>query len=225
MSRGTIAKLAAAAVAGIALLFLASKVPIAEWITPLQDWFRNAGPVGIVVFVGIFFVTAMLVIPCLPLTLAAGAFFGVLWGSVAVVLAGAISAAGGFFAGRYALRGKLLDRMRHNERFTLIDGAIRKRGWLIVGLLRLCPLPFGLANYLYGLTAVGPWHYMLATVIAMLPGNVLFVYVGSAGMRTLQGEPPRTGLEWILLAMALFAVFALGWIVRRIARETLQAKF
>ena len=63
--------------------------------------------------------------------------------------------------------------------FGAIDRAIGEEGGKIVGLLRLSPaLPYNLSNYFYGLTAVGFGPYVLASWIGMLPGTVMYVYIG-----------------------------------------------
>jgi uncharacterized membrane protein YdjX (TVP38/TMEM64 family) len=58
--------------------------------------------------------------------------------------------------------------MERYPRFHAMDHAIAQEGWKIVSLLRMCPVPFGITNYLYGLTAIPFWHYMAATMIGML---------------------------------------------------------
>ena len=86
-----------------------------------------------------------------------------------------------------------------NERFRAIDEAVGREGWKIVGLTRLSPVfPFNLLNYAYGITRVSLRDYFFATWIGMLPGGVMYVYLGSlaGSLATLGGRPaarPRSG--------------------------------
>merc|ERR1712232_233029 len=61
------------------------------------------------------------------------------------------------------------------------DKAIETKGWQIVFLIRLSPvLPFNVMNYALALTGVKFWHYALASWIGMLPGTILYVYIGGS---------------------------------------------
>src|SRR2546422_7417182 len=52
--------------------------------------------------------------------------------------------------------------------------------WKIVLLTRLSPVfPFTLLNYTFGLTRVKLSHYVLASWLGMIPGTVMYVYLGS----------------------------------------------
>ena len=86
-----------------------------------------------------------------------------------------------------------------------------REGWKIIALLRLCPIPFGLANYAYGLTAIGFWPYFLATFFAIIPANCFFVWLGSSahhGLAAATGaEQARHPGEYVFLAVALIAAF------------------
>jgi uncharacterized membrane protein YdjX (TVP38/TMEM64 family) len=84
----------------------------------------------------------------------------------------------------------------------LADDAVAAQGWKIVGLTRLSPVfPFNLLNYAFGLTQVKLKHYVIASWLGMLPGTIMYVYIGSlAGdLATLgSGERIRTPGEWVL---------------------------
>ncbi len=81
----------------------------------------------------------------------------------------------------------------------------------------MCPVPFGITNYLYGLTAIEFWRYMGATLVGMLPGCVAFVYVGAFGKDTLDG--PRQPIQYVLGGVTLVALIGVTWMLSRIARR------
>lgn len=128
--------------------------------------------------------------PSIPFTIVAGFAFGMGKGVLSIMFGIMIGAALGFLFARYGARGAIAQKIAANPRFNTIDRAIAKDGWKIVGLLRMCPVPFGITNYLYGLTAIEFWRYMGATLVGMLPGCVAFVYVGAFGKDTLDGPRP-----------------------------------
>ena len=83
-------------------------------------------------------------------------------------------------------RGALLARdwvaakIEGNPKFKAIDEAVAREGWKIVALLRLSPVvPFNLLNYAFGLTRVSLRDYVIASWIGMMPGTLMYVYLGS----------------------------------------------
>src|SRR5260370_29111326 len=71
-------------------------------------------------------------------------------------------------------------RWASTRRFCALDPAVAAGGFKIVLLTRLSPLfPFTLLNYAFGLTKVRFRDYVLASWIGMLPGTVMYVYLGS----------------------------------------------
>ena len=113
-------------------------------------------------------------------------------------------------------------------RFKTIDDAVATEGWKIVGLTRLSPVfPFNLLNYAYGLTKVSLRDYFFASWIGMLPGTVMYVYIGSLIgdlARLGAGGRTRTGAEWALYVVGLVATVAVTVYVTRIARSALNKK-
>lgn len=212
-----IAKLALAGVALVLMLAAMWFFPVIDWMKAFGEWSSQLGFAGAVIYGIVFGIAAILMVPCLPLTIFAGFAFGMMNGLISVWIGIAIGAAFGFLFARYVARNAVSEKLGRNARFRAIDGAIAKEGWKIVGLLRMCPVPFGITNYLYGLTAIRFWPYMAATMIGLLPPNIAFVYLGAFGKRTLDG--PRHPLEFVLGGLAVVALFGVMFILRRIAQR------
>jgi uncharacterized membrane protein YdjX (TVP38/TMEM64 family) len=139
-----------------------------------------------------------------------------------VWLAATTAAGLAFLVARHAARGAVEERARKDARFTAIDKAIGERGWKIVALLRLSPaVPFSLSNYFYGLTAIRFWPYLLTSALAMLPGTLLYVYLGAAGKAAARGGG-RTTLENVYLALGLAATIAVTIYLTKVARKELR---
>src|SRR5438105_7962212 len=137
------------------------------------DWIGKLGPLGPVIFVGLYVVATVFFIPGSVLTLGAGAVFGVALGSVCVSISATLGATAAFLVGRYLARDAIARRIEKNQNFSIIDRAVADEGWKIVLLTRLSPVfPFTLLNYAFGLTRVKLSHYVLASWLGMIPGTV-----------------------------------------------------
>jgi len=210
---------------GLILLSIAvSFLPVAQWVKAFTDWIRHLGLAGAFIFIGVYALGAVLFLPGAILTIAAGLVYGIA-GGTAVSLAGATLGAGlAFLVARYLVRGRIEEFARKNRRFGAIDDAIGQEGWKIVGLLRLSPLiPFNVSNYFYGVTSIGFWPYLLASCVGMLPGTVLYVYLGAIGQAGLEGgKKGYSPLQWTFLGIGLLATFAVTVFVSRMAKKALR---
>lgn len=225
--RSVVRLLAALAALGLALaavLFLDVQPILRAALARIED----LGPLGAAAFVGIYVVACVLLVPGSVLTLGAGAVYGVVRGSLLVSLASTLGATAAFLAGRYLARDWVARRLEGNERFRAIDEAVGREGWKIVGLTRLSPVfPFFLLNYAYGLTRVSLRDYVLASWAGMIPGTVLFVYLGSlAGSLAALDAPGggRSSAQWALYLVGLAATLAVTVYVTRIARAALAKR-
>lgn len=201
-------------------------LPVKEWMQQFNAWVESRGALGVVVFGLVYIVGTVLMMPGGVLTIAAGLAFG-LWAFPLVVVAASIGAALAFLVARYLARDRLVQRYGDGAKFKAIDDAVADEGWKIVALLRLSPLiPFNVQNYLYGLTAVNFVPYLLATFFFIMPGTLLYVYLGAAGKLALSGggEASDGGstLQWIFFGLGLLATIIVTVIVTRKARAKLK---
>ncbi len=187
------------------------------------DAIGRLGPWGPVLFIAIYIVATVLFLPGSVLTLGAGAVFGVALGSVYVSIASTLGATAAFLVGRYLARGWVAKKIEGNAAFAAIDRAVADEGWKIVGLTRLSPaFPFSLLNYAFGVTRVSLRDYVLASWIGMMPGTVMYVYVGS--LARAAGDRSRTPGEWTLYGIGLLATIAVTVFVTRLARRALAQR-
>ena len=217
------------------LVALAVALTVMWWALPLEDWLRRfvnwasgTGTAGLVAFALFYMMAAVLFLPGSLLTLGAGAVFG-LWRGTLVVSAGAtLGAAAAFLIARYLARERVALWAQENPGFAALDRAVGREGGRIVFLVRLSPIfPYNLVNYLFGLTRVGFLPYLLASWLGMLPGTILYVYLGFAGRalaRTSTG--PGVGRLWDLIfwGVGLAATALLTVYLARLARRALSEK-
>ena len=207
--------------AGLAALRL---LPVQEWLRRALDWAGQLGPWGPVLFIAVYVIATVLFLPGSVLTLGAGAVFGVVWGSIYVSVASTLGATCAFLVGRHFARDAIRRRTAGNERFAALDRAVAAEGWKIVGLTRLSPVfPFALLNYAFGLTQVRLSHFVLASWLGMMPGTVLYVYLGSLA-QAAAGERTRTAGEWAFYAVGLLATVAVTVFLTRVAKRALAQR-
>ncbi len=207
---------------GAALLLL----PVADWLLAMVGWVRGAGALGVVVFFAIYVVAVVAFLPGSVLTLGAGFVWGPLGGFAVVSPASVLGATIAFLLGRTLLRGRVEAWVGDDPRFRAVDAAVARQGLLIVLLLRLSPIfPFVLLNYALGLTRVRAGHYVLASFIGMIPGTLLFAYLGSTVTNLAElasgaatEDPSAQYLYWGGLA----ATLAVTVLVTRIATRALR---
>jgi uncharacterized membrane protein YdjX (TVP38/TMEM64 family) len=218
-------------VLAVALALLATAVIIFDVNTYLRDvleWIRGRGFLGVVMFTVVYIIATVFFVPGSILTLGAGFIYGVVFGSIYVSVASTLGATAAFLAGRYLARDWVAAKVSGSERFRSLDDAVGREGWKIVGLTRLSPIfPFNLLNYAYGLTQVTLRHYFFASWIGMMPGTVMYVYIGSlAGDLATLGadERARTLGEWILYGVGLVATVVVTVFVTRLARRALSRR-
>jgi len=194
-----------------------------RYLKLVLDRIHSFGPWAPVVFVFVYIVACVLLVPGSVLTLGAGAVFGVAWGSLYVSIGATCGATAAFLVGRYFARDWVAKKIEANPKFAAIDKAVAAEGWKIVLLTRLSPVfPFVFLNYAFGLTRVSLRDYLLASWIGMMPGTVMFVYLGS--LARAAGERTRTPAEWALYGVGLLATVGVTVFVTRIARKALAQK-
>ena len=75
---------------------------------------------------------------------------------------------------RYFARAWVTEKFGHDPRFRAIDTAVEREGWKIVGLIRLSPaFPFIALNFVFGLTKIPFWHFIVITFFALIPNGGL----------------------------------------------------
>ncbi|MCP5268046.1 MAG: FAD-dependent oxidoreductase [Zoogloeaceae bacterium] len=178
--------------------------------------FRAANPA---LAVGAYFVIYVLVTAVsLPgaalLTLAGGAVFGLLWGTVIVSFASTIGATLAFLMSRFLLRDWVMARF--GKRLQTIDEGVQREGAFYLFTLRLVPaFPFFLINLLLGLTAMKARTFYWVSQLGMLAGTVVYVNAGTqlAGIESLSG----------IISPGLLGSFVLLGIFPLIARKVVDA--
>jgi pyruvate/2-oxoglutarate dehydrogenase complex dihydrolipoamide dehydrogenase (E3) component/uncharacterized membrane protein YdjX (TVP38/TMEM64 family) len=173
--------------------------------------------------IGIYFaayviVTALSLPGAAIMTLAGGAVFGLLVGTVVVSFASTIGATLAFLASRFILHDTV--QRRFGDKLHAINEGVRREGAFYLFTLRLIPLfPFFVINLVMGLTPMRVLQYIFVSQIGMLPGTIVYVNAGDqiAGIESLKGILSPS----LLLSFALLGLFPL--IAKKII-DTMKAR-
>lgn len=190
---------------GIGLAFLyrdtVSADAAQQYVDSLGFW---AGP-G---FVGLYAVAALLLIPCFPLTLAAGALFGPVQGTVLNLLGATAGATAAFKVSRY-LVGDWARGLASGRLESIVRG-VESSDWQYVALMRLVPVvPYILLNYALGLTRIRWSRYVLASFFAMIPAAAICAVTGYAGRRILLDIDGPWAI--VVPCLGVAATVVVGW--------------
>jgi uncharacterized membrane protein YdjX (TVP38/TMEM64 family) len=197
-----------------------------DTIARLLEWVQGAGLWGALLCGLAYIPAAVLFVPASVLTLGAGFVFGIAKGTVIVSLGSTAGAAAAFIVARTAGHDWVVGRMARYPALDAIGRAVESEAFKVVLLTRLSPLfPFNLLNYAFGLSSVPFKTYVLASWVGMLPGTLMYIYLGSAAQSVaalLSGELRRTPGQQAMFAAGLVATVAVTTIVTRAARRVLR---
>jgi uncharacterized membrane protein YdjX (TVP38/TMEM64 family) len=219
-------KLVIAIVFVVGLVITSNFFPVVPALQHLCTWVGSLGPLGVLLLALFLAIGSLFFLPASPFIIAGSAVFGFPLGVVGAIIGLLLGAAGGFCLSRWFLRKEISAQFRKHATFRAIDIAIEKEGWKIVILLRLCPIPFGLANYLYGLTSVRFRPYLVASLLGGLPSLLLFCQLGSAGKAGLDaaasGHLGRSTGELVVLGLEMVATVCAVVLIPLFARKAVQ---
>src|SRR5579863_2556529 len=189
------------------------------------EWFENPrllkievlswGVWGPIAYIVLYAVGPSFLVPGAVMTIAAGLAFGALWGAVwslvGANLGALIAFAAGRFLGKSFVQGFIGERFRH-----LMDRLVRN-GFYVILYLRIVPvIPYNALNLLAGASPIAFRDYFWASAIGMIPGTILFAFLGDALWHPMS---PRFAIAVALILLC----FAAGEVFRRRKRVTIAA--
>ena len=174
-----------------------------------SEWFRDPqlvkkevvawGIWGPIIFMVLYAVGPSFLVPGAVMTIAGGLAFGTLWGSVYSLIGADVGALVAFGAGRWL--GKSFVERIVGERFREGMKKIAKHGFQIIFYLRMVPvIPYNALNLLAGASPITFKDYFWASMIGMVPGTILFAFLGDALWHPMS---PRFFLALLLIGVSL----------------------
>lgn len=179
--------------------------------TALQANPRNS----LVLFMLLFILGIVLMLPGMILAVGAGAVYGFGPATVIVWVCTCIGQTLAFLLGRYLLRDIVSAYLTANfPNYRTMETALSREGWKLVCLLRVSPLiPYNILNYALSLTSIDLLAFALSSAVSIIPYNVLFTYVGSMSsdvMHAVRGENNvEVNIYWVSVSLAMVTVVVL----------------
>ena len=153
----------------------------------LQTWLEAMGILAPIIYVVLYTIGTLLILPSTPLNLTGGAIFGIWWGTIWTAVAAVIAAIVAFAFTRTV--GKDIIAQKFAGRWEAIDAEIRLGGLFYMFSIRLLPIiPYGLVNFAAGLTSIRWRDYIIGTLLGTVPGVLPFVMMGSGFTALSEGN-------------------------------------
>lgn len=190
----------------------------AERILPLLGEYPVLAPA---LFTGFYAIMVMLLLPTLPMNVAAGFLWGTVWGCAVSVLAAALGAAGSFMLARHGAHG-WLNRKFNRREWRWLRRRIRKSDWQLLLFTRINPVfPFGPLNYFFGLTSVRFGKFFCMTALGILPPSALIAGLGSTlGSLTLDPNSQELLKDVVMLSALVTALVCIKVVGKYFARRS-----
>lgn len=149
----------------------------------IQAWLKKMGIWAPIIYVILYTLGTLLILPSTPLNLSGGALFGVWWGTLWTTVAALVAAIVSFAFTRTIGRDYIANKLA--GRWEAIDAEMRQGGLFYMFAIRLLPIiPYGIVNFAAGLTSIRFQDYLIGTTIGTVPGILPFVMMGS-GLQAL----------------------------------------
>ncbi|WP_375172152.1 TVP38/TMEM64 family protein [Marinobacter sp.] len=194
-------------------------------VLDLLRWVDDQGAWAAAVFIGIMALAMVLLLPGVLLTTGAGFVFGVLEGTVYVVVGTTLGSAMAFLIARHFFSKRAHVYIRRTAQLSVVSSELAPHGWKIVLLTRLIPFfPGKLANFLFGLTHFSFSGFVVGTFIGIIPFSLHNVYLGSlaADLSTLWvRDSDRSALEWAVYGTGFAGTVVAVVFLNRLARRAL----
>jgi uncharacterized membrane protein YdjX (TVP38/TMEM64 family) len=198
-----------------------------NWMTESLVWIQASGWVGWVVFIAIYALTCVFLLPGSILTVGAGAAYGFWSGTLLVTTASVAGAVLNFATSRYLVHDWLHRKFSHNAKFRALDRAIAHGGWRIVLLSRLSPiLPHSIVSYACGLTNISMTRFTLASWIGFIPISAAYAYTGALIGKIAKAKAgmPHGIDSWLLYGLGLAVTILVTIWSAKIAARALKTE-
>ncbi len=208
----------------VAMALVAFAPGVRQCTLATLNWMEQLGVWGPIALILIYIIATVGMIPGTLLTVGAGALFGLWIGVLAVVIGSNLGAIAAFLLGRTLMHGWTEAIVARSPNIAVLDRAVAQQGFRIVMLTRLSPLfPFNLLNYAFGMTSVSFRDYVVASAVGMLPGTILYVYLGAAAgsLAKLTTEAEGNVASRLWFAIGLVITLVLTVYLHRLAHTAL----
>lgn len=197
-------------------------LPTRQYATEVLGWVRGMGAWGPALLIVCFVMTGPLLFPPSIFNLAGGFLFGVTYGTLICTIGNTLGTVSTFMVGRTLVHDWIEAKVAGNPRFLAIDRAIGRQGLKVVLVIRLSPmLHYPLLSYAFSATKVSFRNHLLGTLIGVVPGTLMYVYLGTAAKSLadlMEGKTEGGTTHAVLIGAGLVITIVATVLVTRIAK-------
>jgi len=193
---------------------------------PAIEGLHDLGGLGVALLGVVFIIATLACFPASALTAVAGFLYGPVWGMVLISPLGLLSAGTAFALARHIARPWVHQRVTKRPMLNAIDKAVAVQGFRVVFLLRLSSIvPFAPLSYSLGASQINARVFLSASLLGLMPGTFLYVYLGSLVpdlAQLMTGQSSLNLNSYWMSGLGLSAVMIALWAVARYARQMIH---
>ena len=174
---------------------------------------------GILLFIFIYVISVIFILPASWLSILAGFLYGTFVGSIVVFIAAFIGASISFFISRNFLAKRVNSLINKFSKLDLLENIVQKGGLKLIILTRLSPLfPFSLLNYFYGLNKI-EYRKFSISLIFIAPGTFLYCSLGNLAKSLNELRDLRISNNFIMTSIGVISTFLIVYFLAKYANE------
>lgn len=174
-------------------------------IDKMLSFVRASKYLAPLIYLLIYAIGPSIFFPSLILTIVSGMLWGPFLGVVFAITGATIGCSIPFLLSRYMLHDNV-KRIFGVKKWEKLTTLVEKNGWRVVAFTRIVPIfPFPVLNYLFGITPIKFWHYVISSFLFMLPACIAYVYFGS-GIYELINKKNFTPLIFATVLISLIMI-------------------
>ena len=202
----------------IAIAVVIFRPTIRAWLLAAASWAETSPELAWPIYIVVFALAIVLMLPGWVFMLAAGYLFGILNGGVLAFVANLAGSIAAFYVARTFARDWVKGKIDHSPRFSGFDAAVSRRGLLTVMFARLALLPNNLINYACGVTGMRLRDFIIGTSIGIAPVLATSVLIGASTMdlvSAVDGSGPAGQRSPLLIIAAVVPIALLVLLLAR----------
>lgn len=174
---------------------------------------KDMGVLAPAVYIVIYTIVTLSCVSPVPIAIVGGIVFGGLFGVLYTVIGAGIGLSLAFLIARYVARDFIEKKFGKSEIFKKVENGVKNDGWFILAVTRFLPIfPFGLQNYLYGLTSIKFGLYSILSILFILPGTTAFILLGGA---VASGDIQKAIKVSIVASLILFFMSIVARVIKK----------
>lgn len=199
-----------------------------KYLIQFFAWLDSYGDLAAPIFILVNMLIVVFILPSMFLTLGAGFMFGVVQGTVYILISTTSGALISFVIARHFFSDRMSAYFLGHPRLQLLHKKFSGTGWRGILLTRLIPFfPFKLSNYFFGLSLFSLRDFGIGTFFGIIPITLFNAYIGSlaADLATLGvRNTERSTTEWLLYGFGfILTIAALIGINRMVQKSLFQS--